>query len=327
MALTLNDLQIESLIWKQLQLFPTGFIGENASVFLNILLSLCKDRLDGDTYALAIPNLKALTTGGSYRGAQTRAITVEDTGDEAKWSKSELDATVTVSERDLENTNTNHSIISIAKVKAVQLKDRVNTLVSNQIFGTKSGENVEGFGDMLSLSSTYGQLVVATWANWIAGVVNTTTTTISNANTIFKVLLSPLTDGEDSPDLIVARQSAHAKLMGTVSALTDFISVQDFGAKGGVLIGTSKIARYYGRPVIIDQHVSGSDGGTQDNNILALNTKYLKIAVAPTRDFRIDRHEPLPTSHSVTYQANLAWAFGCNNRLRQGGCFNIDTDL
>ena len=323
MALTKNSQQVEGLIYEQLTKVPAETWAYDSSLFFDFVMRRLERPAESDPIGFPIPGLKALTTGGAFRGATAQTIVIEDTGDKAQWNLSEYRAHATVSDRELDLTQTSHSVGSIALVKADEIKSRLNDLLSTDIFGTKSGEKVEGFGDLMSTSSVYGQLDPATYPNWKANVVDTTTTTLVTS-TVFNKLIVPLTNGQYAPDILVTRPSVEAKIIGLQSAITGFIEIKDFSS--GISVGARKVNLYFGVPIISDRHVAGSDGGTADNDILALNTKFLQFNVLPAKRFLVSKDTLRPQQYAQVYSLDVTCAFSSTGRKYQGTMQAVNPD-
>ena len=205
----------------------------------------------------------------------------------AEFSWRQYAATVTISgEEELKNSG-KEGILNLLDLKkdiaALSLEDQLGTDLQGANTG---GKSIDGLGLVLSTTSTYGGIATADMASWKAKVP-----TLGTAGTMtkyeFQKAMGQCTVGNDKPSIAITRQSVYDKLWSLWEGQQRFEST-----KADAGFTTMKIN---GLDVVVDSHVSGTDGGTQDNYLQFLNERYLHmfihkdynfttVAIPPQRD-------------------------------------------
>ena len=205
----------------------------------------------------------------------------------AEFSWRQYAATVTISgEEELKNSG-KEGILNLLDLKkdiaALSLEDQLGTDLQAANSG---GKSIDGLGLVLSTTSTYGGIAVADMASWKAKVP-----TLAAAGTLtkyeFQKAMGQCTVGNDKPSIAITRQSVYDKLWSLWEGQQRFEST-----KADAGFTTMKIN---GLDVVVDSHVSGTDGGNQDNYLQFLNERYLHmfihkdynfttVAIPPQRD-------------------------------------------
>lgn len=260
------------------------------------------------------------SSAGFFRGFDLLATAANDQFTSAAYSLRQAFAHVTVSgEEELKNSG-KEAILDLMEMKRqvaeMTLEEKLGTALQGS---NSSGKEIDGLTTLLSTTLTYGGIAVADMDAWKAKVQ-----TLATAGTLTKLELQKLigvtTIGSDKPTVLVTRQSVYDKIWALWEGQQRF----EDGKMADAGFQSMKIN---GIPLIVDSHVTGSDGGTQDNWIEALNERYLWLLTHKDCDFKV---VPIPTQKDQDVKmVRILWAgnLACSSRRMQGVIKTIDPNL
>ena len=178
---------------------------------------------------------------------------------------------------------------------------------------------IDGFGAFLQSSGTYAGIASTDLSDWAA---NIHTLSVAGTLSLFEIqkLIGKCTDGTDRPTLLFARQSVFDRVWTLLQADQRFAPVKD-GNAGFETLHVS------GVPLMVDQYVDGSNGGTQDNHLRCINEKYIHMAIGPGGDFEIEEVPNLKDQRVFMQRIYWMGNIYCDKLKVQGEIQTIDPDL
>ena len=200
------------------------------------------------------------------------------------------------------------------------IKDGLNFAVSDSVWddNSSSANEVTGMKEFLSTTSTLGGLAVADAANWKASI-DATTSALTNAKMTDLWYTNAIRG--NYPNIIVSRSSVVAKYERIQQGLLQWIDLKK--PDGGVISAPT----FKGVPFLADDDVPGSDGGTEDNYVCMLNTKFLPFKFHNQGKFRLKVYTEIPDSDTIVIRVFSMLALGCQLRQVQKAMTKIDPSL
>jgi len=273
----------------------------------------------GLTYRQPLANAKT-TARGFFKGFDLLNTSANDQFTSAEYNLRQAYAHVTVSgEEELKNSG-KEAILDLLEMKkemaALSLEDDLGTSLQ----GTNStGKEIDGLGSLLSDTSTYAGIATADLSDWKAKV-----RTLATAGTLTKLeiqkAVGAATVGADKPTVMVTRQSVFDKIWSLWEGQQRFES-------GKMADAGFQSMRVNGIDIIVDSHVTGSDGGTQDNWLEFLNERYLWLLTHKDCDFKV---VPIPVQKDQDVKmVRILWAgnLACSRRNMHAVIKTIDPNL
>lgn len=260
------------------------------------------------------------SSSGMFRGFDLLATAANDQFTSAEFSLRQAFAHVTVSgEEELKNSG-KEAILDLMEMKRQVAEMTLEDILGTGLQGSNSdGKSIDGLASLLSTTSTYAGIATADMAAWKAKVQS-----LAVAGTLTKLeiqkLIGVCTIGADKPTVLVTRQSVFDKIWALWEGQQRF----EDGKMADAGFPSMKIN---GIPLIVDSHVPGSDGGTQDNDLQALNERYLFLLTHKDCDFKV---VPIPTQKDQDVKmVRILWAgnLACSSRRMHGLISTIDPNL
>ena len=273
----------------------------------------------GLTYRQPLGNV-ATSSAGAFRGFDLLATAANDNFTSAEFELRQHYAHVTVSGAEELKNSGKEAILDLLEMKRQVAEMTLEHNLGTGIQGTNSsGKDLDGLGLALSASTTYGGIAVADMAEWIARV-----RTLATAGTLTKLELQKAvgaaTIGADKPTVMVTRQSVYDKIWALWEGQQRF-------EDGKMADAGFQSMKVNGIPVVVDSHVSGTDGGNQDNWLELLNERYLFLLTHKDCDFKV---VPIPAQKDQDVKmVRILWAgnLACSSRRMQCVIKTIDPNL
>lgn len=276
-------------------------------------------RFDGGLQIEAPIFYAGVTAMGSYQDRDALVITNNQMTVNATYQLRELYAHVSVSGRDLARNQGPQAVKSFWKMKINHVKDGIADLMGTQLQSNNAGgKDLDGFGLMISASSTYGGLAVADVSDWIAQIqaAGANTMTIQRLQNVH----GKCTFGGSRPTLIQMNQALYDKF-STFGDTVQRIIDTDMAS-----VGIAQL-NFRGVPVVVDPHSPGSGDGVTDNDVRFINENFGELWTASGWDFKTEQCARLPnedvTRMNVWYKGN--WI--CHSRRHQGALTSINPAL
>lgn len=226
-----------------------------------------------------------LTTTTEYEGAEILPTSLNEnlTGAEYQWRQYTSLFGVTGRE-EIQNAGKSAILNLLDTKRKICELSLLNKLGTDLQGSNSSGKALDGLGNFLSASTTHGGIAVADMANWIARV---RTLSVAGTLTLFEMqkAFGAAVIGSEHPTVIVTRQSVYDKLWSLYQPDQRFNDSKMADAGFGGL-------KFNGIPIVVDSHVTGTDGGNQDNWVEMLNENYLGLVTHSSVNFKV---VPIPT--------------------------------
>lgn len=256
----------------------------------------------------------------AYEGSEVLSTEINDNLTAAVYDWRQYSAFFGVTGREELINNGKNGIVNLLKTKQKVAELSLLDALGTDLQGSNStGKKLDGLGLTLSTSSTYGGIAVADMAAWVA---KQRTLGTAGTLTLFEMqkLQGITTIGADHPTVFVTRQSVYDKIWSLCQPDQRFTDATMANAGfGGV--------KFNGIPIVVDSHVSGSDGGSQNNYLEALNEAYIGLAIHSDVNFKTVPIPQVKDQDVKMVRIFFAGNLWCSARRMQGFISTIDPDL
>lgn len=256
----------------------------------------------------------------AYEGSEVLSTEINDNITAAVYNWRQYSAFFGVTGREELINNGKNGIVNLLKTKQkVAELSLLDTLGTDLQGSNSTGKKIDGLGLTLSTSSTYGGVAVADMAAWAA---NTITLGTANTLTLFDMqrLQGKATIGSDHPTLFVTRQSVYDKIWSLIQPDQRFVDATMANAGFGGI-------KFNGLPIVVDSHVPGSDGGSTNNALQALNEAYLGLAIHSDVNFKTVPIPQVKDQDVKMVRIFFAGNLWCSARRMQAFNASIDPNL
>jgi len=294
------------------------------NVFLsNLLLFRFKERgikYDGGRDIVQPLVYATVNAVQAYEGSEVLSTEINDNLTAAVFQWRQYSSFFGVTGREELINNGKNGIVNLLKTKQKVAELALLDTLGTDLQGSNStGKKLDGLGLTLSTSSTYGGVAVADMATWAA---KQRTLAVAGTLTLFELqeLQGKATIGADHPTVFVTRQTVYDKIWSLVQPDQRFTDATMANAGFGGI-------KFNGIPIVVDSHVTGSDGGSQDNWIEALNEAYIGLAIHTDVNFKtvpIPQVKDQDVKMVRTFFAGNLW---CSARRMQAFISTIDPAL
>jgi hypothetical protein len=263
----------------------------------------------------------ATSSAGAFSGYDLLATAANDQFTSAAIQLRQHYATVTVSGREELLNSGKEAILDLMEMKRQMAEMTIEDNLGTGLQGDNSatGKDIDGLAAILSTSSTYAGIATADMSAWKAKVPS-----LAVAGTLTKLeiqkLIGQATIGADKPTVLVTRQSVFDKIWALWEGQQRF-------EDGAMADAGFQSMRINGIPLVVDSHVTGTDGGNQDNWLEALNERYLFLLTHKDCNFKV---VPIPPQKDQDVKmVRILWAgnLACSSRRMQAVLKTIDPAL
>lgn len=319
MALTYDEIQslTNKYIWPK--------VIDNAYKSNALFTRLYKKKVmvDGGEF-LSIPLLYDDNDAqGSYSGYDVLSTTPNEQITAATFQWKQLYSTLAFSGLEMIKNSGKFAVVNLLKSKRDNCVASLKYMIGTQVHsdGTGNGsKDVTGLQAVIAATGTsYGGILDTdiTSGLWLAKRDTSTTTLTLAAMT---KLYGQATEDSNMPDLGITSQAVLDKYETLLQPQQRFTSsVEVDGGFHGL--------KFKGIPIVADSKTPGSGGGTEDNYLYFLNTKYLFWYTHPERDFYSRPKIEIATQDAFVEQKLIAGNIACNNRRFQAVMTTIDPNL
>lgn len=236
---------------------------------------------------------------------------------EINWR--EYAVTIAIPQRDLDLNDAEEELLDYMEAKMEVARRSLSNTMGTDLHGAGGSKKLDGLEAFVLAAPTYAGIAstdIADWAAKLPGLVTTGTLTLFDV----QKLVGQVTDGDDKPTVIETRQSVYDRLWALLQADQRFMPTKT-GAAG------FEDLRISGVPVIVDSHVSGSDGGSQNNYLYCLNENFIKFAIHPKGNFAVEAIPNLKDQRVKMMRIYFMGNLYCNKLRLQGAIKTIDPNL
>jgi hypothetical protein len=257
---------------------------------------------------------------GAYEGYDILSTNPNDVVTAAVFDWRQYAGTVTISGREEILNGGKSGILNLLEIKRQVMELSLEDTLGTDLQGSNAGgKSIDGLGLVLSDTSTYGGIAVADMADWKARVHTLAVAGTLTLNEMQK-FYGKLVIGNDKPTIGVTRQSVFDKYWTMLQPDKRYVSTM----KGD---GGFDTLAFNSMPIVVDSHVPGSDGGTQDNDLQFLNEKYLWLFIHSGTNWKVVPIPALKDQDVKMTRVLLATNLACSLRKQQGVISTIDPNL
>ncbi len=246
-----------------------------------------------------------------YSGYETLDVSPSDVLSAAVFDYKQLAGNVTISGLEQVKNSGSEAIINLLEARINVLEKSLMNSLSTSLYSDGTGTSGKEVGGLQLLVSdagtgTVGGINSSTYTFWQNAQTTATSSAFSVANvqTDMNTIYLSLVRGADSPDLVMAGTNAYTAFLGSLQAIQRITS-DDLARSGFTSL------QYLNSDVVFDS-------ACNTNRMYFLNTDYLRLEVAASRDF-----VPGEAKMSVNQDAMVTPMFWsgnltCSNRALQG---------
>lgn len=246
-----------------------------------------------------------------YSGYETLDVSPSDVLSAAVFDYKQLAGNVTISGLEQVKNSGTEAIINLLEARINVLEKSLMNSLSTSLYSDGTGSSGKEVGGLQLLvadagTGTVGGINSSTFTFWQNAQTTATSSAFSVANvqTDMNTIYLSLVRGADSPDLVMAGTNAYTAFLGSLQAIQRITS-DDLARSGFTSL------QYLNSDVVFDS-------ACNTNRMYFLNTDYLRLEVAASRDF-----VPGEAKMSVNQDAMVTPMFWsgnltCSNRALQG---------
>lgn len=276
-------------------------------------------RFDGGQQIEAPIFYAKYAAGGSFRDRDSLNINNNQVVTSATYQLQEYYVPISVSDRDLAINAGKAAILSFVKQKINHGKDDIADILGTDTQGSNTdAKSMDGFGLMMSASSTYANLAPADAPTWAANILAASANTVTLAK--LQTVLGQCTFGASRPTLIISYQPGYDKF-STFGDTVQRIIDTDMSS-----VGIEQL-NFRGIPWVVDSHSPGTGSGTTDGVASFINEDYLELWTSKAFDFKV---EQMARIAGEAVQRWMLWWKGnivCHSRRHQGQLTSFDPGL
>jgi hypothetical protein len=246
-----------------------------------------------------------------YSGYETLDVSPSDVLSAAVFDYKQLAGNVTISGLEQVKNSGTEALINLLEARINVLEKSLMNSLSTSLYSDGTGTSGKEVGGLQLLvadagTGTVGGINSSTFTFWQNAQTTATSSAFSVANvqTDMNTIYLSLVRGADSPDLVMAGTNAYTAFLGSLQAIQRITS-DDMANSGFTSL------QYLNSDVVFDS-------ACNTNRMYFLNTDYLRLEVAASRDF-----VPGEAKMSVNQDAMVTPMFWsgnltCSNRALQG---------
>jgi hypothetical protein len=246
-----------------------------------------------------------------YSGYETLDVSPSDVLSAAVFDYKQLAGNVTISGLEQVKNSGSEAIINLLEARINVLEKSMMNSLSTSLYSDGTGTSGKEVGGLQLLvadagTGTVGGINSSTFTFWqnVQTTATSSAFSVANVQSDMNTIYLSLVRGADSPDLVMAGTNAYTAFLGSLQAIQRITS-DDMARSGFTSL------QYLNSDVVFDS-------AANTNRMYFLNTDYLRLEVAASRDF-----VPGEAKMSVNQDAlvtPLFWSgnLTCSNRALQG---------
>lgn len=260
-----------------------------------------------------------LSTTQAYRGAEVLSTDFQDNLTAADYDWKQYTTLYGVTGYEEIQNGGKEGVLNLLEAKRRIAELSLSNTLGTDMWVDGGTKALDGFDSSLVATGAHGGINQSDFSNWAAYVHSLGT---AGTLSLFEMqkIQGGATVGGDGPTVWVTRQSVYDKIWSLIQPDQRFTDSEMAKAGfGGIM--------FNGLPIVVDSHVVGSDGDTQDNWLAALNENYVGLAIHSGVNFKV---VPIPTQKDqdvkmtrILFAGNL-WL---SNRRTQGVVKTVDPNL
>ena len=246
-----------------------------------------------------------------YSGYETLDVSPSDVLSAAVFDYKQLAGNVTISGLEQVKNSGTEAIINLLEARINVLEKSLMNSLSTSLYSDGTGTSGKEVGGLQLLvadagTGTVGGINSSTFTFWqnVQTTATSSAFSVANVQSDMNTIYLSLVRGADSPDLVMAGTNAYTAFLGSLQAIQRITS-DDMARSGFTSL------QYLNSDVVFDSSCN-------TNRMYFLNTDYLRLEVAASRDF-----VPGEAKMSVNQDAMVTPMFWsgnltCSNRALQG---------
>ena len=246
-----------------------------------------------------------------YSGYETLDVSPSDVLSAAVFDYKQLAGNVTISGLEQVKNSGTEAIINLLEARINVLEKSLMNSLSVSLYSDGTGSSGKEVGGLQLIvadagTGTVGGINSSTYSFWqnVQTTATSSAFSVANVQTDMNTIYLSLVRGADSPDLVMAGTNAYTAFLGSLQAIQRITS-DDLARSGFTSL------QYLNSDVVFDS-------ACNTNRMYFLNTDYLRLEVAASRDF-----VPGEAKMSVNQDAMVTPMFWsgnltCSNRALQG---------
>ena len=246
-----------------------------------------------------------------YAGYESLDVSPSDVLSAAVFDYKQLAGNVTISGLEQIKNSGTEAIINLLEARINVLEKSMMNSLSTSLYSDGTGTSGKEVGGLQLIvadagTGTVGGINSSTYSFWqnVQTTATSSAFSVANVQTDMNTIYLSLVRGADSPDLVMAGTNAYTAFLGSLQAIQRITS-DDMARSGFTSL------QYLNSDVVFDS-------ACNTNRMYFLNTDYLRLEVAASRDF-----VPGEAKMSVNQDAMVTPMFWsgnltCSNRALQG---------
>ena len=246
-----------------------------------------------------------------YAGYESLDVSPSDVLSAAVFDYKQLAGNVTISGLEQIKNSGTEAIINLLEARINVLEKSMMNSLSTSLYSDGTGTSGKEVGGLQLIvadagTGTVGGINSSTYSFWqnVQTTATSSAFSVANVQTDMNTIYLSLVRGADSPDLVMAGTNAYTAFLGSLQAIQRITS-DDLARSGFTSL------QYLNSDVVFDS-------ACNTNRMYFLNTDYLRLEVAASRDF-----VPGEAKMSVNQDAMVTPMFWsgnltCSNRALQG---------
>jgi len=246
-----------------------------------------------------------------YSGYETLDVSPADVLSAAVFDYKQLAGNVTISGLEQVKNSGTEAVINLLEARINVLEKSLMNSLSTSLYSDGTGSSGKEVGGLQLIvadagTGTVGGINSSTFTFWqnVQTTATSSAFSVANVQSDMNTIYLSLVRGADSPDLVMAGTNAYTAFLGSLQAIQRITS-DDMARSGFTSL------QYLNSDVVFDS-------AANTNRMYFLNTDYLRLEVAASRDF-----VPGEAKMSVNQDAMVTPMFWsgnltCSNRALQG---------
>jgi hypothetical protein len=246
-----------------------------------------------------------------YSGYETLDVSPSDVLSAAVFDYKQLAGNVTISGLEQVKNSGTEAIINLLEARINVLEKSMMNSLSTSIYSDGTGTSGKEVGGLQLIvadagTGTVGGINSSTFTFWQNVQTTATSSAFSTTNVQADMnnIYLQLVRGADSPDLVMAGTNAYKAFLGSLQAIQRITS-DDLANSGFTSV------QYLNSDVVFDSSCS-------TNRMYFLNTDYLRLEVAASRDFVPGEARMSVNQDALTTPMFWSGNLTCSNRALQG---------
>jgi hypothetical protein len=246
-----------------------------------------------------------------YSGYETLDVSPSDVLSAAVFDYKQLAGNVSISGLEQIKNSGTEAVINLLEARINVLEKSMMNSLSTSIYSDGTGTSGKEVGGLQLIvadagTGTVGGINSSTFTFWqnVQTTATSSAFSVANVQSDMNTIYLQLVRGADSPDLVMAGTNAYSSFLGSLQAIQRITS-DDMARSGFTSL------QYLNSDVVFDS-------AANTNRMYFLNTDYLRLEVAASRDFVPGEAKMSVNQDSLITPMFWSGNLTCSNRALQG---------